>query len=404
MEATPRSSTPTMPTSGKKTSYKEPVESGDQKMLIAERVRQDIDTFYEDRHWSLAEVENTIDGYWFDPVQAEFWRKKAREAYKRGLLNDPWFRIPFINRTREQWGLERRTYGELTRIASVTPYSQSHKGYLPFKWWSPEFFLTAFESWGTGVICGNPDSGKTDLACTLMEMGGKLNYPVVTNILIPEAVRPSYITYTKSFKGMLITCIQNMLAGRTSLTFLDEVAQFWKKKRAMSQQYAIIEAITFLIRKVGANPVFIFQLHKDIPPTVNEFKDAVYDKITRQQLMYKYKGRVFKIRDVPPTNLKFQTHEQASFTVNDVDADAMREYIAALPEDVNQHEAMIRYLEMDKGEISEYEEKMALQVLLRKKASQRDIAKVWGVSQPAISKKIKNFGLEVSHEEEEVIA
>jgi predicted transcriptional regulator len=42
---------------------------------------------------------------------------------------------------------------------------------------------------------------------------------------------------------------------------------------------------------------------------------------------------------------------------------------------------------------------MALSVLLRKKASQRDIAKIWGISQPAINKKIKNFGIETHLEE-----
>jgi biotin operon repressor len=56
------------------------------------------------------------------------------------------------------------------------------------------------------------------------------------------------------------------------------------------------------------------------------------------------------------------------------------------------------------SEISEYEEKMTLQVLLKKGASQREIAKVWGMSQQAICKRIKKLGIEAPAEDTEVVA
>ncbi len=363
-----------------------------EKKYLMQKARSRLDLFLEDWFWSYDLVENVITYYWADAELGEQWLHEAWElAVGRRLNSDEEFRNAFISETRAQFAQRIQVLDPLSQLASMNPYSTAHSEELTFQDVSPYFFLKAFYGWAFGVECGNPGSGKTDWACKIIEMALELGFAVVTNIQL--TVVPKGVKYITSLKQVLETALDNLFKGKLTIAVLDELAQYFNKKQSMKKTFVDMEKLIFLFRKFGCNLISILQLPKDIPTVIEQFSSVYFQKLSREKLLFKRGvNEAFIIKEVPGTKLKFKTHDPASFII-DVDVDALHGYVASLGPNDNKLEAIRKWLNATRNEVTPQEENIAIKVLWKKGMLQEEIGEIFGVTHQAISLRLINMGV-----------
>jgi hypothetical protein len=331
--------------------------------LLAEKARARLDLFFEDDAWTEREVRNVITYYYYSPVEKrEAWQRAMKYIPTELGVNDPVFRDWFEDKTREQFGIKLGEMDDLSQLGPMDPYSQAQNQEDWFEWRSSKFYLAPFlASGGFGFVTGSPGTGKTNYTVLMMELALSLGIGVATNIKMKDA--PEGVFMTRSFKELLKYSLDNLKKGKFTIAFLDEVAQFFSRKRAMSKGYVNMEKMLFLLRKVGCNLIAIVQRPEDVASVIVSFSTVHYQKTKKNAMTIKMDDKLYTIMGVPAAHLKYDTWDPASFVV-DVDMEALHDHIASLPPDSDQFQAIADFLMEDESvEVTKSDKKIVAKVL-----------------------------------------
>jgi len=400
------------------------------KELLIRQVRADLDNWFEDPGWTVSEVKNAVTYYMTNgELISQFWEKMEKPELRVKMdehgrivkengrpvlldipeyINTKHFRGMFEMWIREDLRLQLMEMDTITRLGGMRAYPF---GSMKAESWfdrTPWYYLKNFDPWGFGVIYGNPNSGKTDFAVTLIDDILALEsyrtrlppsftpYRVVTNIKIKEP--PSELTYTRKFSQMLLACLKNLLNhGCLTICVLDELSQYFARKKAMSKKYQDMERMIFLFRKPGGNLISIVQRPADIPSVVESFSETMFYKKSQTKLMIKHGAERTVINGIPPTRLHYDHRDPASFLV-DVDMDDFHGFIMEAEEsDESVLPKMVEYLTSSKSfQLSSFQINNYIKVsrLKRRPRPTYDlIGRELGMSASAISQRCDKMGI-----------
>jgi hypothetical protein len=354
--------------------------------LLSQDSRIEFDAWKSDPYWTSEECENVITFFWMDEKEKMHWRGEVISHDLRGELNEPEFRTRFLNVTMNQIGLFLRTFDDLTRVAWMRVRSQviTHNA-IQWKYCPDDFWMDQYKGSGNfGMIHGAPGSGKSDLCVALMEKALRVNHRAVTTILIPKDARPVGMTYSSSFRKIMLSCIQNLQAGFITDVFMDELGSIMNRKRALSGRYVNVEDFVRIIRKLGGNLFGAIQDQQSTPTLITAFKPVVYNKFNKRTMTVKTGSSFNTVVGVERTKLPFETGDPAALTV-DVDMTALNSYIGSLPEDVDKYSAIYSFLEGSNRKPTEIERNIAIKTLYLMGNTQEWIGDLFGVNQSTIS-------------------
>lgn len=319
--------------------------------LLIEEARAKLDLFFTKDYWNFDDVLRVMYYYWYEDAEIESEKEFILQQMEMGkdVLNDSGFRQEFKISTMKQFRMliYSDLYDTLSRLGNLDPFVKMPGITDRFDDKSPEFFLRQFKEWGFGVITGRPNAGKSNFACTLIEMGLGMGFKIATNIKIDNA--PENVFFTTSFTKLLLHCVTNFLNGHRTLIFMDEVPQFFTRKRSTSDKYLSFEKILFLLRKMGGNLISIVQRPADVPSVLQDFSQTRFQKIEKSVVMIEKEMRpgfmkIYVLNNVPGTKLEYQTYHSASFQI-DLDIETLQNYLASIEDDENQLETIKDYLE-----------------------------------------------------------
>jgi len=164
------------------------------------------------------------------------------------------------------------------------------------------------------VICGNPETGKTDTALLLAEIG--LN----TGLL--ECFASNIQTYNV---GKRITNLDEMSqwfreAAGKKLFILDEAGIHDDTRSPMSIMNRTLRHEVFLIRKFKGHIIFVLQEMKDLDNWKNsELTGTIIKKKVHQgfEALVKFRGitDLFRFTEMPKTSIEFNTLDVAPFAL-----------------------------------------------------------------------------------------
>jgi hypothetical protein len=374
-----------------------------QTKLLVQQARGELDLFFTLKKWSIQQINRVMYMFWYDDAEIMAMNETIKQRRERASdddddpINAESFRQTFEEKTWEQF--RRVLFSDLmdpiTRLGAMSPFTKLPTISDFFDERTPKFFLKNFYQWGFGTITGLPNSGKTNYACTMMEMAVEEKFKVATNVKINDS--PEGIFYTTSFKTLLYECVCNQIKHHKTLIFLDEMPQFFTRKRATSGSYLTFEKVLFLLRKMGGNLIGIIQRASDIPSVVKEFSESYYQKINQKTLLFQRdrspgSGELHIIGNIPETTLDYDTNDIASFTV-DLDLNRLHDYISHIEESANQLEAIRDYIAnvIDGGPDERANREIIAIKYLKTDCglTQPQIAEVTGMAQGSVSRKLK---------------
>lgn len=272
---------------------------------------------------------------------------------------------------------------------------------------SPSDFITPFTKGMFGVITGvGLGSGKTDFACSLMEMALNLDnfntvrvgkqsftltpFEIITNIRMSEPVKG--VHYCTKMSDLILKCLE--MRGKY-IIFLDEASIFFLKKRSMSNKNIWIENLMRLIRKLDGSWIFITQDLRSVPTLVGDLKPIKYHKIKKDTVEIDIDTPHFQFHkvlgNVKPTKMPFLTKDIATLMV-DVDTDMMYQTVGnATGQD--QREVIRKFILSNKEKISKQDEEDIMrhgcQSMYVDGASPKEIIDAIGVSKTTLYRWIK---------------
>jgi hypothetical protein len=406
-------------------------ESDETKELLIRQVRADMDEWFEDPWWTLSEVKNAatyylgnsslVDQFWqkledplLRPLMDEYGNQvkddNGRPIYLdiKQYINTKHFRGMFEKWIRDDMRIRLANMDVITQLGAMRAYPfSSMKG----EYWSdrtPWFYLKNFNPWGFASIYGNPGSGKSDFACTLMEDALSMKYfttrlpsnfipfRIVTNIKINEL--PDGLVFTRKFSTMIATCIDNLLNySSLTLVILDELGQYFSRKTAMSKKYRDMEKMIFLLRKPSGSMIGIVQRPEDIPSVVESFSETHFYKKAPTKLMIKHGAKRTIINHVPPTNLRYDHRDPASLVI-DIDMDDFHGFITEVMESGESVlPKMMGYLKSNRSfQLNDFQINNYIKVARLKREPRPTYEEIgWelGMSGSAISQRCKKLGI-----------
>jgi len=232
--------------------------------------------------------------------------------------------------------------------------------YVPYNFYSDEFWMQTFEEGQAGVMLGEIGSGKTDFTLKLAEkfldgrfktIDGKrveLKRKVATNIAIPKEeaqtdLQLDYINniqYFNNFSGLMLAGLDNIINGYTTYAITDEMTVAgMRKKRTMSGATLNLDEYMRLTRKIGIINMFIWHLDTEIPSDIYSMVSFIgrkhgntKNKLGRRAGTFSFKRgnrqHIYYIKDITPTVIPFKTRDIAPFEL-DIPLDNMIKMITA---------------------------------------------------------------------------
>lgn len=180
-----------------------------------------------------------------------------------------------------------------------------------------DVFCRFFNQWKypVCVIYGNPDTGKTDTACLMAEIG------------LNEGALDYFASNFNTFgQGQRVTSLDETMywfqhqVGR-KLYILDEAGINDDARSPLSRINRQIRHKIFIIRKFKGHWVFILQEIEDLDKWKSSeltgliIKKQVFGSEFVAKIKAKWYEELITVRDVPRTNLKFDTLDIAPFTL-----------------------------------------------------------------------------------------
>ena len=231
--------------------------------------------------------------------------------------------------------------------------------FIPYEYYSDNFWMQTFEEGQAGVMLGEKGSGKTDFTLNLAQkyidgrfkiIEGKkveLKRRVITNIAIPKEnveteLQKEYVSrikYYNNFSSLMLAALDNIINGYNTFNIIDEMTVAgMRKKRTMAGKTLNLDSYLRLTRKIGVIDMFIWHLDTEIPNEVFNMVSFIgrkhgntKNKAGRSLGTFTFKtgkrSKIFYVKSIPPTDIPFKTRDLAPFEV-DIPIDEMVEMIS----------------------------------------------------------------------------
>jgi predicted XRE-type DNA-binding protein len=317
--------------------------------------------------------------FFVDNDYVKVWNKKL-DSYQEKL--PPRARQLFLAHLNNQYSKLITEKIDPTSRVFVRSYNPGKKHRSWFLKW-PQCIISNFKEVGTyGCIEGVPRSGKTSLGCVFMKMFYEdFGIETLTNIKINN--EPEYVHYVQKLSDL----VQEMNDLKRWICILDETATFADKKVALSKGNIDFENLARFIGKMGGRLLMITHSYeRDIPTRLQDWMTERYKKVDKTILHCYNSGKLYtgneKIKDVPDTDFYFLTEDITSLQF-DIS-------IKQLLQDIQDNISVERALRMQKKPITTYE-KVVDYRKRHKNISQKEIAKVFGISQATVCEHLQNY-------------
>jgi len=293
-----------------------------------------------------------LENYWVDQdkihamAKALLMKQKAGEEISDDML------ISFRIESTAQWAKKQAMLDSTSRL--LIAGAGDAQEYQSFMQKYPECLVSNFKLPGTyGVIHGPPRSGKTDLACTLMNLMLGFDLDIITNIKINNPPDGIHVITTLS---QLVSKLVG--SNRQTVVILDETATVVSKQKPTASRSIDFQNLGRFIGKLRSSLVMVTQsFYRDVPSLIQDWTTEKYEKIGLKMVkidLARPNGHVkmHKIfKDIPKTNLDFETHDITGLQF-DISIDELLQTIADAPD---KDKAIQRYISSGKEKEEEKE-------------------------------------------------
>jgi hypothetical protein len=214
---------------------------------------------------------------------------------------------------------------------------------------NPKYFLTWAGAGRLLLLCGEKDSGKTDFACTVIDIAMQEGWRVFGNIEMeydsPETVN---YHYCRTFSEMLLLVCEAKLAGIKTLLVIDETGLEFASYDASTKSWKEIDRFHKVTRKLGVAEIWMTQYYEQCPWIITHTWSAYIEKMDKTLMRYHIRvGRCAKqnnmITSVPRTRLPFSTYHISSMKI-DLSMTAILDMLQSLPPRANQFAEIMKFV------------------------------------------------------------
>jgi len=231
------------------------------------------------------------------------------------------------------------------------------------------------------ILKGGVKKGKTNFGLWLSERFMEEDRVVLANVHVLNP--PKQFVFTSSLSAQLRSICRAKLEKKRVLLLMDEGALFWHKIDTIMKQNKALASMVLTWGKCDANLCFISHYASDIPSLILKTAVAEFEKMSQKNAFVVMRegltmtGRL--VTSVPPTILRYDPDEVQYMRI-DVTPSAIFDFLSSLPDNSNQWEALLRFLDEHEGELSDSEpitdEQIAKILRKRHDASYGDIANI----------------------------
>ena len=350
------------------------------KRSAAGAVKANFNKFMEKEFFSITDVEEVLRLFFIDDDIIRSWysvinRLRKQHDYKLPESLEYKFREDANSQFAKKCTYELDPTARLLVMGATDMYDDVNY-FMRF----PDCLISNFKKTGTyGCIEGVPRTGKTSLACSLMEVfNDTLEMEVLTNIAIKDP--PSYIHVVKKLSEL----VQLMDETKRWVCILDETGTFVGRKRALSKENIDFENLARFIGKMDGRLIMITHSFKnDVPTTLQDWITERYKKldVDRAYIKLMRVGGYIKmnrtISGIPDANLKYITEDITSLEF-DIS-------IKKLLEDVQNKVSVKQALESQLSQKKDSKKEQIIKLLKKGNMQQKDIAKTVGVDQSLVA-------------------
>lgn len=184
---------------------------------------------------------------------------------------------------------------------------------------NPRLVVRNFGEGGFGRISGRPGTGKTNLACVIMEQWVKAAPGINLAFSNIRQTKPTPgIHYVRDARD-LFTQISNLTGIERWLFILDEGGLVWAKMDVSTRRAKDLEKFCRVVRKMHGNLIIVDQRDDAIPTTIQQWSTSIFychePGIVTVDLKKPHEF-LMKIRKMPRTELPFDTYDIGYFAIN----------------------------------------------------------------------------------------
>lgn len=298
--------------------------------------------------------------------------------------NDPYQDAEFVtdmqNTLLKEWVELSRDFDSSSKVAMRDYMMGGWK--FPYDILNPDFFISWAGEGNLLLLTGEKGSGKSDLSCTMSEIGIAKGYSILGNIELERDV-PGYI-YCRLFSDMVSTICELKLKGVESITIIDEAGLDFPSYEAATREWKEFDKFAKLTRKFKNNQIFIIQYTTQIPWTLRRHYAGWIHKLDKTDMRFELKAGPYKgfdqtIGKIPRTKMPYKTEHIAGMTI-DIEVRDMLNFLDKLPPRSNQFAELKkfvdRYRENASEEITISEKKFLAKRLIELSQNEPDILKV----------------------------
>lgn len=223
-------------------------------------------------------------------------------------------RLHFVADAVSEFALNREHLDPTSRLllGGASPNVAFEKTYWSMQF--PNILINNLKKGGTyGCICGNPRTGKTSLAVSLMELFiSDTQLQILSNIVVKEDMEMIH------FCSTLSELVRQMVTHKGWVCILDETGTFVGKKRALSTENIDFENLGRFVGKLGGRLIMVtHDMSRDVPPILQSWITEVFRKIKLDEMyaILNKPGGLHMNRmicDIPDSNLSFISEDITS--------------------------------------------------------------------------------------------
>jgi len=325
------------------------------------------------------------------PVDAKAVGLTAETIDQIDEYNDkePWLipsvREAYKGNVRTQFCLKMNNLDDLSQVGAIaftndTNIADDFRLYEKSRLWT----AWADQKGGNAILKGGVKKGKTNFGLWASERFIEEGRQVLANVHVFDP--PKQFVFTPSLSAQLKAICHAKLEKKRVLLLMDEGALFWHKIDTVMKQNKAMASMVLTWGKCDANLLFVSHFQSAIPSVILQTTVAEFEKMSQKNLFVitreglKMSGRL--ITSVPPTTLNYDPDEVQYMRI-DVAPSAIYDFLSSLPDNKNQWEALLEYLDRHEGELLDFEKVTDEEIarILKKRnprASQYGIADILG--------------------------
>jgi hypothetical protein len=302
---------------------------------------------------------------------------------------EPWLipsvREAYKGNVRTQFCLKMNNLDDLSQVGAIA-FTNDTETADDFALYERSRLWTAWadRKGANAILKGGVKKGKTNFALWLSERFIEEGRLVLANVHVFNT--PKGFLFTPSLSAQLRAICHAKLEKKRVLLVMDEGALFWHKIDTIMKQNKALASMVLTWGKCDANLLFVSHYQSAIPSVIMLGTVAEFEKMSQKNAFVimreglKMTGRL--ITSVPLTTLKYDPDEVQYMRI-DMAPSAIFDFLSSLPDNKNQWEALLEYLDQHEGELLDFEKVTDEEIarILKKRnprASQYGIADILG--------------------------